>query len=125
MKKKLILLLALSFLTACSALDFASKFIPTNKSGIEVDAQVGDKDQSVDVGTTNSVGDIVAKDKAVVNVENKESSAQVEQADQVVVNNQIPPWILILLVAGWVLPTPNQCLGYFKRDKKEDSVNVE
>lgn len=98
-------------LTACSPLDVikqvSSHILPTEK-GLSVDAQIGDRDNELQLSGAKGIsGDITAEDDAtvVVNTSSHETAAQIKRAEVVNIE-QIPPWVLLLLILGWVLPTP-------------------
>lgn len=50
--------------------------------------------------TTTSAG------RDVITTETLSEADVVEQ--QTITNNQIPPWVVLLALLGWVLPTPSQ-----------------
>lgn len=84
-------------LTACSPLEVLKQVAPSvfpTAKGIEVDAQIGDRENKIEVNTS-TVGPQIEKAE-VVNIE------------------QIPVWVLLLLVLGWVLPTPTDMIRGMK-----------
>ena len=84
----------------------AGKLLGTaSKDGISLDAQVGDRKIDTQLDGARATGDIKAEDDAVVNVTNSKTDAQIQQADKVTVQN-IPPWVFLLALIGWLLPTP-------------------
>jgi len=80
----------------------------SSKDGISVDAQLGDRknDTDVQLDGARATGDISAKDSATVNVTNKNADAQIQRAENVTIQN-IPPWMFLVALLGWLLPTPN------------------
>lgn len=108
------ILLTISLLAACqSLLPMATSLLGgAADDGISVDAQVGDRDNEGNVGKSvlKGTGTIEAEDDAVVTVTNSQQNAdaRIDRADNVTVNN-IPPWVFILAIVGWVLPSPRQC----------------
>lgn len=70
-------------------------------SGPKVEAQIGKENTKV-IGFSEQV----AGDKKIV-----------EKAETVTIQ-QTPPWVLFLLVLGWLLPSPNEIAGWFYRKKK-------
>lgn len=97
-------------LVGCTALaPIASKLLGSADDGISVDAQVGDRENEGALGESvqKGTGDIEVKDKAKVTVNNTQQTAdaKIETADNVTVQN-IPPWVFLLAILGWLLPTP-------------------
>ena len=101
-------------LTSCAALDVAKKLIGGGGSGVTVDAQVGDKDQSVQLGDSSGPRDINVKGKGTVHVTSE------------VVNNGPSPLLYLLLIGGWILPTPvsmwRSIRAYFSLNRKKRNV---
>jgi hypothetical protein len=106
----------------CSALDFAkigkSVLGASDKGGLSVDAQIGDRknDVDTDVGSTNTTGNVSAKGNGTVRIENESASSKVESAEKVTVNN-VPVWIVLLALLGWVCPTPQDMVRKY-RDRR-------
>lgn len=96
----------------------AGKLLGKADDGISVDAQIGDRANEGQLGEAvqKGTGDIKAEDKAQVTVNNTQDStdAKIENAQNVTVQN-IPPWVFILAIIGWVLPSPRQCWLAIKR----------
>ena len=97
------LLLAL-FLSSCGL----STLLPLGGSGgptVNSNAQIGAENrQSVmSVENTTSAGrDIVTKEVETGKVENLD-----------IINTNIPPWVMLLLILGWLLPTPTEMVRGF------------
>jgi hypothetical protein len=137
MNKALIVLLMSVSVSACTPMSVLSGLIPGSKPGISVDAQVGkDNTKQTGVGLQGDRGDItnstVSKNATGVAIGGTTSNTTAEFIDTNVIaetqntikadnstigiTNQItniPPWVLILLVLGWVLPTPLQIFKAF------------
>jgi tRNA A58 N-methylase Trm61 len=105
MKLLVTIVLALS-LVGCSALP--------KLGGVNTNAQVGKENTQQVVG--NQENTTIARDQ-------NNSTVQSGKVDKVVVQN-IPPWVLLVLVLGWLLPTPQQMwegfLGLFKRKNRNE-----
>lgn len=105
------MLLTLVLLSGCEAIaPIIGKAIGTaSDDGISLEAQVGDRKNEGSVGESvqKGAGDIEAKDKAKVTVNNTQQTAdaKIESAQNVTVQN-VPPWIFLLSLIGWLLPTP-------------------
>ena len=85
-------------LTACSPLDL----IPSMPS-LGIETTVGDKEESV-VGRVGDTSEIVSESiTGGVNTTNVE---------------EMPPWVVLLLILGWLLPAPqviyNEIKSWFK-----------
>jgi hypothetical protein len=129
-------------LYGCSPL---SMFLPTGPR-MSVDAQVGKENLQQNAGVAMS-GDKDTIDNSVVSKEstgvvvgkvsnNRISSSELDtaitaenqtsvKADNSKVNisntfQNIPPWILILLILGWVLPTPTSMVKNYVEWRKEN-----
>jgi F0F1-type ATP synthase assembly protein I len=54
----------------------------------------------------------------MVQIQEQQSKIIAENVDKVTIN-ETPIWMIVLLIIGWILPTPNQIaksiLGLFKR----------
>ena len=83
---KYLLLVGVLFLTGCSALDF----IPNPFDG------------GADVNTNAQVG-AENTQQIVANQETITAQSVVQQEIQ-----DIPPWVMILLILGWLLPSPQE-----------------
>jgi len=81
-------------LAACSPLDLIKPMLSGGSGpSLEVDTTVGDKEESV-VGRVGDTTEISTESlSGGINTTNIQD---------------IPPWVLLLLVLGWVLPTPNR-----------------
>lgn len=89
---KILLLATLLLTTSCSAIGTAALKSLTS-SGPSVEAQVG-KDNTKVIG----ISEQVKGDKKTVEA----------QEIKTVVVQQVPPWVLLLLVLGWLLPSPGE-----------------
>jgi hypothetical protein len=136
-------------LSACTPMSVLSSFMP-NKPTLEVDAQIGKENtqQNAGVAISGDKGDInnsnvsksstgvvvgqvtenkVTTDKIETSVvADKQTSIKAENSAVEVRNvfNNIPPWVLILLILGWVLPTPTtmfKSLLEWRREKKQQA----
>ena len=87
--KRIILLSIVLLLTGCSALDIMSAVNPFSSSGTEVNsnAQVGAENTQQIVGSQEVIT----------------AQSVVQQQIQ-----DIPPWVMLLLILGWLLPSPNE-----------------
>ena len=94
----LVLTLLLSSCGLTSLLPFGGSSGPTVNSN----AQIGKENRQsvVSVEQTTSAGrDVVQTTKEV-------ETGTVENLD--ITNTNIPPWVILLLILGWLLPTPTE-----------------
>ena len=88
--KRILLILALSMsLTGCYG-TIASMLLPSDDSGLEVNAQAG-KQNNQEKTTGASFKDDVISGENVSVVKNL---------------NGVPPWVWLMAILGWVLPSP-------------------
>ena len=99
MWKQIAILYLCASLSACAALELLQDVLPGSKAGIAVDAQIGDKDQSVHV-TSNEETNIAG-------------------AEEVIINNSDDFWIMMALI-GWCAPSP----GKMCRSAKQAILNL-
>ena len=95
----------LLLLVACTPFDVAKSLLdPSSGPSLEVDTTVGDKEESV-VGQVGDSSEIEAESiTGGVNTTNIQET---------------PPWVILLLIIGWVLPGPremyNEIRSWFRR----------
>lgn len=89
---------------------------------VAANTQVG-KTNNQTIGTSQNVAPSVSvRPKANVRDINQPTNNNKVQADEVktVVVNEVPFWVLILLVLGWLLPSPNEIgRGIYKLFRKK------
>ena len=69
---------------------------PTVNSNAQIGAENRQSVMSVE-NTTSAGRDIVTKEVETGKVENLD-----------IINTNIPPWVMLLLILGWLLPTPTE-----------------
>lgn len=90
-------------LTACSPMDLIKgAFSKGDGPSLEVETVVGDKEQAV----VGSVGD-----KTEISTESFTGGVNTTNVQD------IPPWVMILLILGWVLPSHREIGTWFKKRK--------
>lgn len=100
---RVIVLVSILFLSACSANPLS---VLLGKPGITADLQVGKENtqQIVAQQTTQEAGrDLVSKQGSVEAQQIKEVNIQ-----------QTPIWMIILLILGWLLPSPNEIARWIR-----------
>ena len=81
-----------------------TSFIPAGGTNVAANTQLGKENKQAVVTNeaeeNNNAGrDIITETKEV-------EAGPVERLD--ITNTNIPPWVMILLLLGWLLPTPTQ-----------------
>ena len=100
-----LLLLVLTSTASCSR--EALSLLAGGGPNIAANVQAG-RTNTQTIGTTNNVDQRVAVEQAeTVNQTNDTSRVKADSVETVVVN-EIPPWVVLLLVLGWLLPSPNE-----------------
>ena len=94
----LLLTLLLSGCGISSLLPFGGSSGPTVNSNAQIGAENRQSVMSVE-NTTSAGRDIVQTTKEV-------ETGKVENLD--IINTNIPPWVMLLLILGWLLPTPTE-----------------
>ena len=95
-----VLLLSLT-LVACSPLDVIKTITPG--TGTEVTAQVGKENEK------NLI-------KTEVNSQ-REDNTDIDAAEVNIVNESIPPWLILVTIIGWLAPSATEMFGWFKKRK--------
>ena len=94
----LVLVLLLSGCGLTSLLPFGGSGGPTVNSNAQIGAE--NRQAAVSVEQTTSAGrDIIQTTKEV-------ETGKVENLD--ITNTNIQPWVILLLILGWLLPTPTE-----------------
>ena len=106
---RILLLSTFLLLASCSSSDILKGALGLGGGGPNVNAQVG-KENTQQVVLGNQV-------KGTQNNER----VKAERVDTVIVNETIPPWVLLLLILGWLLPSPSEMgrglMKLFRRNK--------
>ena len=104
---------------SCSQL---SALLPMGGTNVAANTQIG-KTNTQTLGTTNNTDAGIKTDGDVGNI-NQDFDSGNKVATERVENltiNEIPVWVILLLVLGWLLPTPTQIgqsfLGLFRKRK--------
>lgn len=105
-------LMCILLLTGCQALGLISALSPAS-GGIEASAQVGEEaNQQVIVGDqVKTEIDVEAETANVSHVrQDQATESNIETLQSYVVNNvaAAPMFIWILMILGWILPSPNE-----------------
>ena len=105
------MLASLFLLIGCSSLNplgFLS-------SGVNTAANVqAGKTNSQTVGTTNNVEQKLIRPQANTIKQSNDSNKLKADNVQTVVVNEVPVWVILLLVLGWLFPSPNEIARYIR-----------
>lgn len=116
MKKVILTLAILLTVSGCSAVGGALvKEVIGGGGGpsLNVDAQVGKENTKQVVGQQER-RTVIAGDSSTVTVTERKEKVAADTVETIVVNERTPPWIWLLLVVGWIAPSPNE-IGRFLR----------
>lgn len=125
MKRILLSLMIVSAISCSTIKDLATGAakgaLGVDKGGIELDAQIGDRETETNIQTDGArgTGDVHAKDNAKVSVNTRKIDSNFEKAENVsILNEHAPPWLIIVAIMGWLCPTPwNMIKTIFKTVK--------
>lgn len=101
------------FLQGCTALGLAKAVLP-GKSGTNVNAnaQVGKENTQQVVGQQDNTK--IEGENVNVSQKENDSSINTSKVDSLIQNNtNVPMWYLLLLVLGWLLPSPQEIWNGF------------
>lgn len=108
----LLLLLASSgiILTGCGTVGNPLKFLSGGGTNVAANTQIG-KTNSQTLGTTTNIAptvDVRPNSRVdTIDQSNNTSKVSSDRVESVVVN-EVPVWVVILLILGWLLPSPNE-----------------
>ena len=116
-----LLLLVLMLTVSCSKGPLS--LLTGGGTNVAANTQAG-KTNSQTIGTTNNIAPTVSvrPNARVDTIDQSNSTSKVAtETVETVVINEVPAWVILLLVIGWLLPTPNQIansfLNLFRRTK--------
>ena len=104
---------AMLLLQGCTALGLAKAILP-GKSGTSVNAnaQVGKENTQQVVGQQDNTK--IEGENVSVSQKENDSSINTSKVDSLIQNNtNVPMWYLLLLVLGWLLPSPQEIWAGF------------
>lgn len=104
LNRALLLCLCLSGCGAARALSTLSNFVPDQPS-VGVDVQAGGE-RSTGINTTQDTTQRVGGSGNTVTQETSE--IRTERVETIVNNERVPAWIWLLVVAGWLLDSPQR-----------------
>ena len=105
---------------SCSGINPLSAL--TGGTNVAANTQVG-RTNTQTVGTTNNTDAGIRTEGSVETINQaiaSDNKVATERVDNLTIN-EIPPWVILLLILGWLLPTPSQIgesiLNLFRRRK--------
>lgn len=108
----LLLLLASSgiILTGCGTVGNPLKFLSGGGTNVAANTQAG-KTNSQTLGTTTNIAptvDVRPNSRVdTIDQSNNTSKVSSDRVESVVVN-EVPLWVVVLLILGWLLPSPSE-----------------
>jgi len=113
MKSRLtVVLVSFLFLSSCTSGPLG--LLTGGGPNVAANTQVG-KTNSQTVGTTENYAPSVSirPNSRVGSIDQSKTDNTVGSSENVVINN-ISPWMIIFALIGWVLPSPNEIVRWFK-----------
>ena len=98
------LLIAL-LLTSCSSINPLS-LLTGGGTNVAANTQVGKENKQAVVTYEKETNTSAGRDVITTEVIKEVEAGPVERLD--ITNTNIPPWVILLLLLGWLLPTPGQ-----------------
>ena len=109
MKKQAMLLAFILAVTGCSSINPASAVlgaINPAKPMLAVDTQVGDKNQTLGNNTNDKIE--VSDSGGPVSVTSNKVKQSFDQVEKVIIQEDVPMWVWLLCIIGWMLPSPGE-----------------
>lgn len=103
-----LVLIGLVSLAGCSGTG-ALKFLTGGGPNVAANTQVG-KTNSQTVGTSSVTEQKLVRPKARDISQTADNNKVKADSVQRVVVNEIPAWVVLLLILGWLLPSPNEII---------------
>jgi len=103
---------ALLVIPACSGLSPLS-LLTGGGPNVAANVQAG-KTNTQNVGTTNNVEQTLVRPQAKTIRQSNDTSKVQADSVQTVVVNEVPAWVILLLVLGWLFPSPNEIASYVR-----------
>lgn len=108
----LLLLLALTSIASCSKVNPLG-LLTGGGTNIAANTQIG-KTNTQTLGTTNNAEQKLSVNQAErVSQANDSNKVKADKVDNVTVN-EVPAWVVLLLILGWLLPSPNEIGRWIK-----------
>jgi hypothetical protein len=100
-------LLSILLLSNCSQLNPLG-FLSGGGTNVAANTQIG-KTNTQTIGTTKNTEQKIVVETLTGEIEqsNDDNKVSTKSVDNLTIN-EIPPWVILLLVLGWMLPTPQE-----------------
>lgn len=124
----LMVLSVLLMIPACSGTPLSLLTGGGPNTAVAANTQLGKNNQQT-IGTSTVMGDqkIVRPQARDIRQSQDTNKVQADRVETVVVN-ELPPWIILLAILGWLLPTPrDMILGFisiFRRKNHENTTKT-
>jgi len=80
--------------------------LPLGRTNVAANTQIG-KENTQTIGQDKRFTPSVVTRSGVESVEQSQNSVRSETVESVNIQN-IPPWVMLLLILGWLLPSPGE-----------------
>lgn len=98
------LTLVLTLLTGCSALGALSAL--SGGPQVNTNAQIGQTNTQT-LGTTQNQT-ITRPQARTIEQNSGDTAIETERVEKVTINNEVPIWVWLLMILGWLLPSPSE-----------------
>jgi len=98
------LIMAPLFFSGCSYLGALTSMLPGGGDGVAANVQAGQENTQAVISSEES-DSIETGDHSVVTTTEASRANHVSGTQ---INNELPDWVLLLLILGWVLPGPTE-----------------
>ena len=100
---------AMLLLQGCTALGLAKVLMPEKKAGTSVNANAQVGKENTQQVVANQENTKIEGENVNVSQKENDSSINTSKVDSLIQNNtNVPMWYLLLLVLGWLLPSPQE-----------------
>ena len=107
-----LMLSGLLVLTGCGGINPLS-LLTGGGPNVAANVQAG-KTNSQTIGTTNNVEQKLIRPQANTIKQSNDSTKLKADNVQTVVVNEVPVWVILLLILGWLFPSPNEIARYIR-----------
>lgn len=94
-------------LTGCGTVGNPLKLLSGGGTNVAANTQVG-KTNTQTVGTTNNTEQRLSVSQAETITQATDTNKVKADKVETVVVNEVPAWVILLLILGWLFPSPNE-----------------
>lgn len=102
MKKLTIIVLTATLLSSCAVTDFFWKAVKPG-GGVTVDTELVNGDKDVTVGDNTKI----ESNEGTINTSKTDTEQVISGNNSVTIENAIPVWMYLVLILGWMAPSPS------------------